>query len=241
MAASPRMDRTNSAPKRGRNVTMERSGQLLVISSAHLDDVPGYESRHADQHGEGVVVEIAALQRADLAGDALGGGGDAIRTDAVDQGAVTALPEGTAELEGRTDEQEVVQLVEIPLVVDEAMHPRQQAGQEARQRRNEHVHDIGQRDAGNARHSRQQADQGRHMLRPLHRMMVIEDQDRLAQKLLISSPTKLEWPRTPAKMAPAASTISGRVITAGLSWTWAMTCSSARGLPWKATMIRRQL
>ncbi len=60
------------------------------------------------------------------------------------------------------------------------------------------------------------------------------------QKAVISSPTKLSCPSTPAKIAPADSTIRGTVITSGLSCTWAITCSSARGLPWKATMIRRQ-
>ncbi len=39
--------------------------------------------------------------------------------------------------------------------------------------------------------------------------------------------------------APIASTISGTSITGGLSWTWCMVCSSARGSPWKVSQISR--
>ena len=76
-----------------------------------------------DQHGEGIVVEIAGLQPHHVAGHVEHACRDAIRTKAVDEPAVAALPEQTAEPLGRPDEDQVVKLVEIPLVEQEAIKP----------------------------------------------------------------------------------------------------------------------
>ena len=46
-------------------------------------------------------------------------------------------------------------------------------------------------------------------------------------------------PSQPANTAPTASTISGTVMTGGLSWTWCMVSWSARGSPWKVSQISR--
>ena len=51
---------------------------------------PGDESRRADQHGEGVVIEIAGLQAHHVAGDVEDAGGNAVGPEAVDQPAVAA-------------------------------------------------------------------------------------------------------------------------------------------------------
>src|SRR5262245_28320762 len=49
--------RQKNAPTRGRKVTRERIGQLVIVLS-HEHEV-GDEGRHAHQHHEGVVVEVA--------------------------------------------------------------------------------------------------------------------------------------------------------------------------------------
>src|SRR6202030_3482680 len=82
---------------------------------------PGDESSRANQHGEGIVIEVAGLQPHDVTGDIEDAGGDAVRSEAVDQPAVTALPKQTAEPFCRFDENRVVDLVEVPLVEQEAV------------------------------------------------------------------------------------------------------------------------
>src|SRR4029453_1161636 len=55
--------RQNSAPTSGRKVTSERMGQLVIVLPPHqrgVDEV-GDERRHADQHHEGVGVEVGCL------------------------------------------------------------------------------------------------------------------------------------------------------------------------------------
>ena len=54
---------------------------------------PGDERRNADQHREGVVVDVAGLQPHHVAGDVEHAGRDAVGTEAVDDRAVAALPE----------------------------------------------------------------------------------------------------------------------------------------------------
>src|SRR5690348_15515362 len=53
----PLMIRQKNAPSNGRKVTSERIGQV-VIALPHEHEV-GDQRRHADQHGEGVVVQVA--------------------------------------------------------------------------------------------------------------------------------------------------------------------------------------
>jgi hypothetical protein len=69
------------------------------------------------------VVEIAGLQLHRLPGDVDDAGGDAVGPEPVDDRAVARLPQEMADALGGADEQEVVQLVEIPLVEQEPVEP----------------------------------------------------------------------------------------------------------------------
>src|SRR5215213_4872381 len=62
ISGSPRMKKMNAAPTRGRKVTRERSGQSPIGSASQHEQIPGDEAGDPDQHGEGVVVEVAGLQ-----------------------------------------------------------------------------------------------------------------------------------------------------------------------------------
>src|SRR3954470_23192726 len=63
---SPGSIMMNSAPTSGRNVVIERIGQLVISVASRRKHEPGHESRNADQHGESVVVEIAGLDAHDV-------------------------------------------------------------------------------------------------------------------------------------------------------------------------------
>src|SRR5580765_7720862 len=91
-ASSPRMIRTISAPMLGRNVIVERIGQSNIVCPLP-EHQPGDEDRHADQHRECVMIEVARLQADDALRHVEDAGGDAIGTEAVDQPAVAALPQ----------------------------------------------------------------------------------------------------------------------------------------------------
>ena len=70
---------------------------------ASREHEPGDEGGDADQHGEGVVIEIAGLQPHDAAGHVEHAGGDAVGPEPVDDQAVAALPQEPAEPQrGRT-------------------------------------------------------------------------------------------------------------------------------------------
>ena len=126
VAASPRPRRAaagESAPTSGRIRDAER-----MPKAEHQRDSPeqkpGDERRDADQHGEGVVIDVAGLQPHDVARHVDDARRDAVRPEAVDDAAVAALPEQPAEPEGRAHEDEVVELVEIPFVEQEAVEER---------------------------------------------------------------------------------------------------------------------
>src|SRR5215831_53618 len=57
-ASSPGSTMMNRAPTSGRKVTTERMGQLNMSVAPAREHEPGDEQRRADQHGEGVVVEV---------------------------------------------------------------------------------------------------------------------------------------------------------------------------------------
>src|SRR5438874_5765470 len=78
--------------------------------------VPGDQRDDADQHGEGVMVDVSGLQPARLTGQFAGRRGDAVRPEPVDDHAVAGLPQPVAEREGALDEEPVVELVEVPFV-----------------------------------------------------------------------------------------------------------------------------
>ena len=111
----------NSTPTSGRKVVTERIGQLGHQCTPAREHEPGDQRRRADQHGEGIVIEIAGLQPHHVAGDVEHARGHAVRPEAVDQPAVAALPEQAAEPQRRPHEDEVVDLVEVPLVEQEAV------------------------------------------------------------------------------------------------------------------------
>src|SRR5581483_5392375 len=59
-SVSPPISAMSSAPASGRNVVTDRIGQL-TISPPPRQHEPGDQGRHADQHGEGVVIEVSGL------------------------------------------------------------------------------------------------------------------------------------------------------------------------------------
>src|SRR5512147_1529273 len=70
-ASSPRMPAIKTAPTSGRNVMIVRRWGILLttVSPATAEHVPGYQEHHADQHREGVVVDVTGLQARRLPGD----------------------------------------------------------------------------------------------------------------------------------------------------------------------------
>src|SRR6185369_304388 len=66
----PWTTRQNSAPTSGRKVTTERIGQLAIVLSHEQHEVAD-ERGNADQHYEGIVVQIPALEPAKHAGEIL--------------------------------------------------------------------------------------------------------------------------------------------------------------------------
>src|SRR3954468_10857050 len=114
----PLTTRQNSAPTRGRKVTTERIGQLTIALSHEQHEVAD-EGGDADQHDEGVVIQVTALEAAQHTGEILRARGDAVGAQPVDSGAVALLPEHAADRQGGLDEHRVIELVEIPLVVEQ--------------------------------------------------------------------------------------------------------------------------
>ena len=84
-------------------------------------EVPADQRRDADQHDEGIVVDVAGLQPHHPLGArpawSCATPSGPKRSMIAD---VAAAPEAVAERLGRPDEQEVVELVEVPLVVEQA-------------------------------------------------------------------------------------------------------------------------
>src|SRR5665213_1505213 len=116
-ASAPRTVSVKSAPISGRKVTTERIGQFIGASTRKHQ--PGDQQSDADQHREGVVVEVAGLQAHGALRDVEDAGRYAVRAKAVDQPAIALLPQEAAEPLGRANEDEVIELVEVPLVEKE--------------------------------------------------------------------------------------------------------------------------
>src|SRR5215510_9640284 len=106
---SPRIIMMSSAPTSGRKMVTDRIGQLMSTCPS-AEHEPGDERRHTDQHGEGVVVEIAGLQPHHAARHVEHARGDTVRPEAVDQPAVAVLPQYAAEPQRRAHDEEVVDL-----------------------------------------------------------------------------------------------------------------------------------
>src|SRR5438067_46170 len=125
--------REAKTPTISRNVTSDGNSQWLTPSRPLArQQVPRAQSDDADQHGEGVVIDVAGLQPARLARELAGGGGDAVRAEAVDDHAVAALPQPVAQGEGGAHEQAVIKLVEIPFVEQKQVDRAEPRGQPAR-------------------------------------------------------------------------------------------------------------
>src|SRR6202051_3778091 len=100
--------------------TPECRGGSKTRSPRHSHtEIPGRQRGGAKQHRESVMVDIAGLQAHRTAGDVEDARRDAVRSEAVDDHAVTALPKQTADCESRTNEEEVVEFVEVPFVEQE--------------------------------------------------------------------------------------------------------------------------
>src|SRR6516162_6642817 len=108
--------RIRTVPTIGRKVMRERTGQLLMMRSASPpEEIPADDQHHADKHDEGVVIDIAGLQPPRPLRQIARDCGYAVGPQAIDDRAVAPLPEQAADLLRRIDEEEVVELVEIPL------------------------------------------------------------------------------------------------------------------------------
>src|SRR5579883_2723129 len=118
---SPRKTRMKATPASGRKVTRERRGQFsMKARSGDLpQEIPGDEGDDADQHDEGVVVEIAGLQPCGPNGDLDRGSRQPVGPEPIDDGAVALLPEIESQRHCRAHEEQIVELVEIPLVEEE--------------------------------------------------------------------------------------------------------------------------
>src|SRR5437868_14277225 len=98
IASSPREVMMNPTPTRGRNVTSDRSGQWLMArrrSPEHQE--PGDQGDDTEQHGEGVMVDIAGLQAAGFPRQFARRGGNAGGPEAIDDRRIAGLPQPLAE------------------------------------------------------------------------------------------------------------------------------------------------
>src|SRR5204863_8290243 len=85
IASSPREVMMNPTPTRGRNVTSDRSGQwLMARPRSPRHQIPGDQGADTEQHGEGVVVDIAGLQPASFPRQFARRGGNAVAPKAID-------------------------------------------------------------------------------------------------------------------------------------------------------------
>src|SRR5215468_9986147 len=120
-ASSPRIAMMNSAPSSGRNVVTERIGQLAISLPPDGNPEPGDEGRNPDQHGKRIVIHVAGLQAYGVARDEQYHCREAIGPKTVDQPAIAAPPQQPAEPQGRPHDEEIIDLVEVPLVEQEAV------------------------------------------------------------------------------------------------------------------------
>src|SRR5919109_3138281 len=92
-SGSPRISRMKAAPASGRKITRESSGQSLMRqSSPDHEHVPGDKERNPDQHGKGVVIEVAGLEANRAPRDVDRDGGEAVGAVAIDHAQIAALP-----------------------------------------------------------------------------------------------------------------------------------------------------
>src|SRR5258708_39567016 len=175
-SSAPRSTRMKATPTIGRKMVRESKGQPDMALPRPQPDIPAGDQDDADQHGEGVMIDIARLQRRAAPRQAARDGGDAVGGEAVDDCAVAALPQGAADAQRRPHEQPVIELVEIPFVVEEEIDRPQRARQRARQFGAADIEEIGDRDAGEADDQRRQLDPKRQMLDLVEHVMLMQHQ-----------------------------------------------------------------
>src|ERR1700722_4700445 len=112
-ASVPRSTIIQSTAASGRKMTRLRIAFVIASPDQRQQVIPRHQHDDADQHGEGVVVEIPRLQPAHDHRDVQRGDRDSVRSESVDDGTVALLPQATAQPKCRPDEQEIVKLVEI--------------------------------------------------------------------------------------------------------------------------------
>src|SRR5207248_1012287 len=129
-ASSPREVMMNPTPTRGRNVTSDRSGQwLMARPRSPRHQIPSDQGDDADQHGEGVVVDIAGLQPACFPRQFAGRSRDAVGPEPVDDRRIAGLPQPLAERESGAHEEPVIELVEVPFVEEKQIDGPEPHGQ----------------------------------------------------------------------------------------------------------------
>src|SRR5687768_13418929 len=105
-----------------------------IGSSLSFSTAPGQHGQQRDEaedHGEGVVVEVAGLQVAQQRRGAVDDHGGAVDQDAVDQAGVAALAREPAEAEAAAREAADPQVVEAVLVLEQAHDRREQLARAA--------------------------------------------------------------------------------------------------------------
>mmetsp|Transcript_15026 Transcript_15026/g.35416 ORF Transcript_15026/g.35416 Transcript_15026/m.35416 type:complete len:1189 (-) Transcript_15026:477-4043(-) len=123
---------------------------------------PGHQPHDAEDHDEGVPVQIAGLHAAHQARDAADRTGRAVDDQAVDQAGVTALPETDTEGARQPGQHVLVEPVHEVLVLEDDDQRTQDFGQRGGNARRDHVEHIGRDDTGQGQPERQcgQAVQG---------------------------------------------------------------------------------
>src|SRR5436309_9191847 len=81
--------------------------------------IPADNEGKADEHGECVMIDVAALQLDDAPRHIDHSSSDAIRPEPVDDSAIAALPEQPAKPKSRAYEDYIIEFVKIPFVEKE--------------------------------------------------------------------------------------------------------------------------
>ena len=126
--------------------------------ASQAEHEPGNQSGDADQHREGIVIEIAGLQLHDVLGNVKHAGGYAVRAEAVDDVTVADLPQESPDPLRGPNEDQIVQFIEIPLVEQELIKQRVLLGEFDRQIRPANIEQPGDQEPQRHHHRRQERD-----------------------------------------------------------------------------------
>src|SRR6185369_16933991 len=108
-----------TAPTSGTSSISERMGKPVIVLVHHHPADPHHQT---DEHDQRIAIEISRLDPLRDARALRHHPGGAVGAEPVDDADIALLPQHPAEPEGRADEEEVVELVEVPLVEDELVH-----------------------------------------------------------------------------------------------------------------------